>query len=102
MGQFGDIINHPLSLIVIHTDLFLVDPPIAGARDIAAMFNPEVVVYKVNTSVNEELCRLLRLKSNITYLIYSNKELIERIEGFTDTKTLKNKLINHLKTLKII
>lgn len=92
--KFKDLISGKVSLILFYDKLTLVDKPISELRDIAAYFGPDVNIIKVSKSDNEELCSALRVKTSLTYFIYSEGQMILRLENYRLENTLKEILLN--------
>lgn len=97
---FKEIIADNAVIIVFYSGLRLIDKPIAELREIAAYFGPDVEVVKIEKLENEELCRLLKITNDITYFIYSQGELVERIEDYLPELFIKEKLLLLLNSLK--
>lgn len=98
--KYKEVLASNAVLVIFYSGLKLIDKPIAEARNIAAYFGPDVEVVKVEKLDNQHLCDALRLTEDLTYIIYSHGELIERMDGYTEESVLKEKMLNLLNSLK--
>lgn len=99
--QFKEIIAPNAVLLIFYSGLKLIDKPIAEMRELAAYFGSDVDIIKIEKLENEELCRLLKITEDVTYMLYSQGELIERMNGYTPELMLKSAVLSLLNSLKV-
>lgn len=99
--QFKEIIAPNAVLLIFYSGLKLIDKPIAEMRELAAYFGSDVDIIKIEKLENKELCRLLKITEDVTYMLYSQGELIERMNGYTPELMLKSAVLSLLNSLKV-
>ncbi|MDO4228592.1 MAG: thioredoxin family protein [Capnocytophaga sp.] len=98
MEKFGNVIdvNTPV-LICFFADWH--EPSMhmnAVLREIVSIMNNYVKVIKIDVDKNKELTKALKINGLPTLVIYNNRELVWRGEGFHDSDVIHSELVKYI------
>lgn len=91
MSKFGELIESEIPILInfySNWDASKEKQETAVLVEVASALGNAAKVIKIDTKLNEDLAKQLRIKTNPTFVIYQKNEMKWRQIGYQDAKTL--------------